>query len=84
MEIFDDDSQHTKIKAAVILQNSIRNMRNKIMEYNSEMKNNYLHIINIISRIQDKYDVGLLTKDKYINEMEKAELILNKINNKNE
>jgi endopeptidase La len=74
------DIDYIKTKSAIVIQDKIRHTNLKINEYNSEIKKNYSHIINVVNRIQNNYDIGLLTQSKYNTDMDKAEQLLDRIN----
>ena len=74
------DIDYIRTKSVILIQDKIRHTNSKMEDYNTEIKRNYTHIINIVNRIQNKYDLGLLTQTKYNVEMDKAEQLLDSIN----
>jgi len=69
-----------RIRSALIIQRKINYNKINIDKYNTDIKNINNTFINILERIQNNYDIGLLQQDKYYKIMELAENILKEIN----
>tara|TARA_B100000902_G_C27315049_1_gene920722 strand:+ start:986 stop:4387 length:3402 start_codon:yes stop_codon:yes gene_type:complete len=69
------------LKSTIILQNNIRYNLEYINSYNESHEKTKNRIIDIIDRVQNNYDIGLINQDKYNTTMQKIEDILTKLTN---
>jgi len=69
------------LKSTIILQNNIRYNLEYVNSYNESHEKTKNRIIDIIDRIQNNYDIGLINQEKYNSTMKKIEDILTKLTN---
>ena len=64
------------LKATIIIQNKLKFMNQNIKNYNEEFLKMKDRIINIIDRIQNNYDIGLINQQKYNEQIQKVDNLL--------
>ena len=69
-----------KMKAAILIQRKIRSNMNDINNYTTNYKKIKVRIINILDRIQNNYEIGILNQDRYYILMGSTEDILTDFN----
>ena len=68
------------LRSTIILQNKFRYNLEYIQSYNLSFEKTKNRLIEIIDRIQNNYDTGLINQDKYNTTMQKIEVVLLKLN----
>ena len=69
------------LKSTIILQNNIRYNLEYVNSYNESYEKTKNRMVEIIDRIQNNYDIGLINQEKYNSTMQKIEDILIKLTN---
>jgi len=64
------------LRSTIILQNKFRYNLEYIQSYNLSFEKTKNRLIEIIDRIQNNYDTGLINQDKYNTTMQKIEVVL--------
>lgn len=72
-------SEIEKIKKAIIIQRKFKQNKFDIEKYNIDIVKINERFSNIVDRIQNNFDIGLIQQEKYSGVMEAAEVILNDI-----